>query len=111
MAYAGKVRYKDEVHPGEQPAIIDADTFGRVQALLRCHGPEVGAPSLHRFSSLLKGLLRCVPCDCAMTPAHPTRKGSQRYRYYVCSGAQKRGWQTCPSKSNVARSARTCSFA
>ncbi len=34
-----------------------------------------------------------------MTPSHTTRKGSQRYRYYTCSGAQKRGWQTCPSKS------------
>jgi site-specific DNA recombinase len=99
VAYAGKVRYKDEVHPGEQPALLDPDTFGRVQALLRCHGPAIGAPSLNRFSSLLKGLLRCVPCDCAMTPAHTTRKGSQRYRYYVCSGAQKRGWQTCPSPS------------
>jgi site-specific DNA recombinase len=99
VAYAGKVRYKDEVHPGEQPAIIDADTFGRVQALLRCHGPALGAPCTDRFSSLLKGLLRCVPCDCAMTPAHTTRKGSQRYRYYVCSSAQKRGWQTCPSQS------------
>jgi site-specific DNA recombinase len=99
VVYAGKVRYKDEVHDGEQPAIIDPDTFGRVQALLRCHGPEVGPPSLHRFSSLLKGLLRCVPCGCAMTPAHTTRKGSQRYRYYTCVNAQKRGWQTCPSKS------------
>jgi site-specific DNA recombinase len=99
VAYAGKVRYKDEIHDGEQPALIDADTFGRVQALLRCHGPTVGPPCTDRFSSLLKGLLRCVPCDCAMTPAHTTRKGSQRYRYYVCSGAQKRGWQTCPSKS------------
>jgi site-specific DNA recombinase len=99
VAYAGKVRYKDEVHDGEQPALIDADTFGRVQALLRCHGPEVGAPSPNRFASLLKGLLRCVGCDCAMTPAHTTRKGSQRYRYYTCVNAQKRGWQTCPSKS------------
>jgi site-specific DNA recombinase len=99
VAYAGKVRYKDEVHEGEQPAIIDADTFGRVQALLRCHGPEIGAPNTNRFSSLLKGLLRCVPCDCAMTPAHTTRKGSQRYRYYTCVNAQKRGWQSCPSKS------------
>jgi site-specific DNA recombinase len=99
VVYVGKVRYKDEVHPGEQPALIDADTFGRVQALLRCHGPVPGAPCTDRFSSLLKGLLRCAPCDCAMTPAHTTRKGSQRYRYYVCSGAQKRGWQTCPSKS------------
>src|SRR6516162_766561 len=99
VAYAGKVRYKDEVHDGEQPAIIDLDTFGRVQALLRCHGPEVGAPSPNRFSSLLKGLLRCVPCGCAMTPAHSTRKGSQRYRYYTCVNAQKRGWQSCPSQS------------
>jgi site-specific DNA recombinase len=99
VIYAGKVRYKDEVHDGEQPALIDADTFQRVQALLRCHGPEVGAPSLNRFPSLLKGLLRCVPCGCAMTPAHTTRKGSQRYRYYTCVRAQKNGWQSCPSKS------------
>ena len=34
-----------------------------------------------------------------MTPAHTTRNGTKRYRYYVCCSAQKRGWQTCPSKS------------
>jgi site-specific DNA recombinase len=34
-----------------------------------------------------------------MTPSHTTRGSSKRYRYYVCSGAQKRGWATCPSKS------------
>jgi site-specific DNA recombinase len=99
VVYAGKVRYKDEIHDGEQPALIDADTFGRVQALLRCHAPEVGPPSTNGFPSLLRGLLRCAPCDCAMTPAHSTRKGHQRYRYYTCVNAQKRGWQTCPSKS------------
>jgi site-specific DNA recombinase len=99
VVYAGKVRYKDEVHQGEQPALIDPDTFGRVQALLRCHGPDIGPPSINGFSSLLKGLLRCLPCDCAMTPAHSTRKGHQRYRYYTCVNAQKRGWQSCPSKS------------
>jgi site-specific DNA recombinase len=99
VVYAGKVRYKDETHDGEQPALIDLDTFQRVQALLRCHGPTLGPPSTQRVGALLKGLLRCLPCDCAMTPAHTTRKGSQRYRYYTCSGAQKRGWQTCPSKS------------
>jgi site-specific DNA recombinase len=70
-----------------------------VQALLKSHGPEVGPPSLHRFTALLKGLLRCVCCDCAMTPAHTTRKGGLRYRYYTCVHAQKNGWQSCPSKS------------
>jgi site-specific DNA recombinase len=33
-----------------------------------------------------------------MTPSHTT-KGDRRYRYYSCTGAQKRGWKTCPSKS------------
>src|SRR6516162_6771029 len=99
VLYAGKVRYKDEIHDGEQPALIDADTFERVQALLRSHGPEVGPPSLQRVTALLKGLLRCVSCDCAMTPAHTTRKGGLRYRYYTCVHAQKSGWQTCPAKS------------
>ncbi|HEY7312889.1 MAG TPA: zinc ribbon domain-containing protein [Gemmataceae bacterium] len=53
----------------------------------------------NQFGALLKGILRCVPCDCAMTPAHTTRNGTKRYRYYVCTAAQKRGWHTCPSKS------------
>jgi site-specific DNA recombinase len=34
-----------------------------------------------------------------MTLSHTTRNGGKRYRYYVCSSAQKRGWDTCPSKS------------
>jgi site-specific DNA recombinase len=33
-----------------------------------------------------------------MTPTHAT-KGGKRYRYYVCSQAQKRGWNHCPSQS------------
>jgi hypothetical protein len=52
----------------------------------------------NQFGAILKGLLRCVPCGCAMTPSHTT-KGDRRYRYYTCVGAQKRGWGTCPSKS------------
>src|ERR1700722_3002109 len=52
-----------------------------------------------RIGALLKGLVRCAACGCAMTPAHSTRNRTKRYRYYVCTGAQKRGWDTCPSKS------------
>jgi site-specific DNA recombinase len=99
VVHAGKVRYKDETHDGEQPALIDQDTFQHVQPLWHCHGPTLGPPAPQRFGALLKGLVHCVPCDCAMTPAHTTRKGRQRYRYYTCSDAQKLAWQTCPSKS------------
>jgi site-specific DNA recombinase len=99
VLYAGKVRYKDEVHNGEQPAIVDPDVFGRVQELLRTDGRNGGAAPLRgRVGALLRGLLRCAPCGCAMTPAH-SAKGVRRYRYYTCTRAQKRGWHACPSKS------------
>jgi site-specific DNA recombinase len=32
------VKYKDEVHPGEHPAIVDPVVWQRVQALLSCNG-------------------------------------------------------------------------
>jgi site-specific DNA recombinase len=96
--YIGKVKYKHEVFDGEQPAIVDAGVFRRVQSTLQRNGATGGAPVRNQFGALLKGLLRCVPCDCAMSPAHTT-KGEKRYRYYTCSSAQKKGWDTCPSKS------------
>jgi site-specific DNA recombinase len=87
------------VHPGEHPAIVDPVVWQRVQALLQSHGPTAKAPVGKGLGALLKGLLRCVPCQAAMTPTHSAKHGTKRYRYYVCSSAQKRGWQTCPSKS------------
>jgi site-specific DNA recombinase len=98
IVYIGKVRYKDEVHGGEQPALIDADTFQKVQALLRGHGRSGGGPGRSTVGFLLQGLLRCAACGCAMTPSQ-TRRGSRRYRYYTCVNAQKRGWHRCPSKA------------
>ncbi len=32
-----------------------------------------------------------------MSPSH-TKKGNKRYRYYVCTNAQKTDWNDCPSK-------------
>jgi site-specific DNA recombinase len=98
VVYLGKVRYKDEVHAGEQPALVDAATWEQVQALLRGNGRSGGGPGRSTRGFLLQGLLRCTPCACAMTPSH-TRRGCRRYRYYVCTRAQKRGWDQCPSKS------------
>jgi len=98
VLYAGKVRYKDEVHDGEQPALVDPAVFRRAQELLHGAGRGGEAPTGNRLGALLRGLLRCVPCGCAMTPSH-SAKGVRRYRYYTCTRAQKRGWDACPSKS------------
>ncbi|MBX9677770.1 MAG: recombinase family protein [Gemmataceae bacterium] len=98
VAYIGKVKHKTDTHDGEHAAILDAATWQKAQALLGRNGRSGGAMVRNQFGAILKSLVRCVPCDCAMTPAHSTR-GTKRYRYYTCSNAQKRGWHTCPSKS------------
>jgi site-specific DNA recombinase len=99
ITYIGKLRYKNEIHEGEHAAIVDPAIWQRVQALLQRNGRTGGSLVRNKFGALLKGLLRCVPCDCAMVPSHTTRSQNKRYRYYVCCGAQKKGWRTCPSKA------------
>jgi site-specific DNA recombinase len=98
VVYVGNVRYKSEVHDGEHEAIVDTETWQKVQALLQRNGRGGGALVRNQSGALLKGLLRCMPCRCAMTPAYSSR-GVRRYRYYTCTSAQQRGWHTCPSKS------------
>jgi site-specific DNA recombinase len=99
VTYAGKIRYKKETHPGEHKAIIDAQRWQKVQGILQRNNLCGGALVRNKFGSLLKGLLHCVPCGCAMTPSHTTRAKGKRYRYYVCSRATKMGWNSCPSKA------------
>ena len=99
VTYFGKVTYKDEVHNGEHEAIVDGDLWQRVQAKLQRHGRTGGTEVRNKFGALLKGLLHCVPCGCAMTPTHATRGGTKRYRYYVCTAAQQKGRHVCPSRS------------
>ncbi|MCC6581533.1 MAG: recombinase family protein [Phycisphaeraceae bacterium] len=100
VVYLGKVMYKDEVHEGEHEAIIDEDLFARVQGLLHRNRNTGGTHSggRNKHGAMLKGLVRCKACGCAMSHHFATR-GNKRYRYYVCIHAQKKGWDACPSPS------------
>jgi site-specific DNA recombinase len=98
VLYTGRLTYKDEIHDGEQPAIVDDETFRRVRQILGRNGATGGKHVRNQFGAILKGLINCVPCNCAMVPTHTTKQ-DRRYRYYVCANAQKRGWHNCPSKS------------
>jgi site-specific DNA recombinase len=96
--YIGMVVHKGDTHPGEHPPIIDRALWDQVQEILsenrwvRSNRPRGEVPGL------LKGVLRCGHCDCTMGPTY-SRKGSRHYRYYLCQGAAKKGYKTCPTKS------------
>jgi len=99
VVYVGKIKYRTEIHDGEHQGIVDPDVWQQVQDVLQRGGHRRGRGVRTASWALLKGILRCRPCGCAMTPTYANRNGCVRYRYYVCMNAVKRGRQACPSKS------------
>jgi site-specific DNA recombinase len=78
--YIGEVKYKGEILPGEQPAIMDRELFDAVQQKLTdqwSHRNHAKTKSNH----LLTGLLY-DDAGHRMIPTHATKAGI-RYRYYV----------------------------
>ncbi len=102
VTYIGKVQYKSEVHKGEHAAIIDEETFHRVQLLLERNGQTRSSTIRNKHNALLRGMIQCASCDCGMSHSY-SKRGSKLYRYYVCTKAQKRGWKECPAPSLPAK--------
>ena len=100
IIYIGKVDYKGTIYEGEHPAIVDEGIWRRVQERLRHNGRTGGLDVRNKYGGLLKGLIHCEACHAAMIHSWTISDHSKRrYRYYVCSHAQKHGWDTCPTKS------------
>jgi len=98
IIYIGKVNFKGTVYEGEHKAIVDEKLWRDVQRCLRRNGNNGGRKVRNKYGALLRGLLYCIPCEAAMTHTY-TVKNNRRYRYYVCTRAQKEGWDQCPTKS------------
>jgi site-specific DNA recombinase len=98
MVYLGKVEFRERVYQGQHDAIVAEDVWQKTQVTLKHNGRNGGRDVRNKFGALLKGLILCASCNAQMVHAFSTR-GSKRYRYYVCSRAQKRGWKTCQTRS------------
>jgi site-specific DNA recombinase len=96
--YVGKLKHKTERFDGEHEAIIDSETFQKVQSQLKEHSRGKGNFLRNQGGALLKGLIHCQACGQAMVHTF-TGRGTKRYRYYTCIKAIKQGRQSCPSKS------------
>ena len=97
-AYAGKVEYGGEIFQGEHEAILDTPTWDAVQALLRKNNGPHTAPFRNKYGVILRGILQCGSCGCAMSHTYSV-KGRTRYRYYVCTRAAKQGYAVCATRS------------
>lgn len=83
--YVGEAVHKGTSYPGEHEAIIDRNTFDKVQTILATNGHVRAAVTRSATPALLRGLI-FTETGRAMTPAS-TKKGSRLYRYYVSTDA------------------------
>ncbi len=77
-------------------AIIDAQTFDKVQAQLKKRNPKNTPPRTVTGPILLTGLATCASCGGGMT----LRTGKYgRYRYYTCATCAQKGKSACKGRS------------
>ncbi len=81
--YTGCVVYKGEVHDGEHDAIVDAETFERVQSLIDSKRCGRGPRRQRNFDYILQGVLYCA-CEGSMTTVNGTGRNGTVHRYYRC---------------------------
>jgi site-specific DNA recombinase len=98
--YLGEVSHKGERYPGEHEAIPARELWERAHAVLAKHYRARGGRRVKR-PALLRGILRCAHCGCAMGPVFTKRRG-RMYRYYLCLHASRHGAGSCPTRSLAA---------
>jgi site-specific DNA recombinase len=99
--YRGEVTHRGEVYPGEHDAIVERKLWDDVHRILADNYATRSNRSRAKTPALLKGVIRCAHCDCAMGPTF-TRKKGKTYRYYLCVRASKHGYKTCPVRTVAA---------
>jgi site-specific DNA recombinase len=96
--YVGEVKYKGEVFPGEQPAILDRQLFDAVQATLeeqRNHHTAARSST----ESLLMGRIYDERGN-RMTPTYATKNGF-RYRYYISTSLLQGDVSAAPKLNRI----------
>jgi DNA invertase Pin-like site-specific DNA recombinase len=79
--YTGQIAHRGELHPGQHPALIDAESWSAVGEQLAANTSGHRRRAQAGEPSLLAGLLVDARGE-RLTPSHAVKKG-RRYRYYV----------------------------
>ncbi len=90
----GIVRYGGVEYPGRHEALIDTQTFSRVQSVLAAHSQAGEKDRKHQH--YLKGSLYCGHCGSRMSLIHARSHTGRRYPYFFCIGRMQ--GTGCPQK-------------
>src|SRR5271156_2888039 len=81
--YTGQIAHKDQLYPGQHPALIDAESWAAMRDQVAGNASDHRRKAKAAQPSLLAGLLVDARGE-RLTPSHAVKKG-RRYRYYVAA--------------------------
>ncbi len=93
--YRGEILHKGQIHAGQHEAIIDRTLWDEVQEIVTGNKTAKSMGERSQHPSPLAGLI-FDDCGNRLTPSH-TKRGTVRYRYYVCEALLERQ----PEKAGV----------
>ena len=95
--YTGQVVYHDCLYPGTHQALVDQQTFQRVQAIL---AGKVNGERTIRHPHYLKSTVYCGICHSRLiiTTARPKKT---TYQYFVCLGRHSRKQPDCTFRATL----------
>jgi DNA invertase Pin-like site-specific DNA recombinase len=96
--YIGEVTHREKRYPGEHEAVVPRPLWDKAHVILGNNYRARGVETRTKTPALLRGILRCAHCGCAMGPTY-TKKRGRFYRYYLCVHASKNGHDSCPTRS------------
>lgn len=95
--YIGKVGYHGQLYQGDQERIVSDEIFQKAHQILADNRRERKVAGITSNVGLLNSILRCKACSSTMYYIY-SMKGKNKYYYYLCMNAQKRGYKSCPTR-------------
>lgn len=94
--YKGVVKYKGVEYPGSHEALVDTETWDKVQAIL---ASRINGTRNLKHPHFLKGSIFCAYCGERMMVSNEKKKDGTIYPYFVCSGHHSKRRKDCTTKA------------
>lgn len=82
--YKGDVVYRGTRYKGNHPALVPAEVWYQVQAVLTAHKSAAEATQIH--DHYLKGTIHCGQCGSRLIVSNAKNRHGKVYCYFVCAG-------------------------
>ena len=94
--YKGVVKYKGVEYPRSHEALVDTETWDKVQAIL---ASRINGTRNLKHPHFLKGSIFCAYCGERMMVSNEKKKDGTIYPYFVCSGRHSKRRKDCTTKA------------